>query len=207
MVIPELSKMRLLHIMRLLEERGEATITSSEVEALTGWSSHTIRKDISYLSEKNEGEVLGTSAGYRAELLIPVIKRGLGLTQRRRCCIVGLGRLGSAYLNFRGFESEEFELVAGFDSNVNRVELLKATVPLYPAYKTPEVIQRLGIEIALLCVPSEAAQACGEKLATSGIKGILNFAPVTLRLPPELAVRNMYLSGELRALAIHIGRT
>jgi redox-sensing transcriptional repressor len=58
--------------------------------------------------------------------------------------------------------------------------------------------------MALLCVPGEAAQAAAEKLADSGIRGILNFAPVTLKLPADLPVRNVYIADELRALAVKI---
>jgi redox-sensing transcriptional repressor len=118
--------------------------------------------------------------------------------------VAGLGRLGSAYLNFQPFELGEFELAAGFDSNVNRVEILKSPVPLYPAYKIPEVVSRFAIEIALLCVPGGAAQASAEKLTAAGIRGIVNFAPVVLNLPPEIAVRNVYVTDELRALAVKI---
>jgi redox-sensing transcriptional repressor len=208
--IPEPAKERLLYLMRVLEKSGGKPLTSGELETLTGWSSCTIRKDISFLGADcgpRGGEVnkkVGTSCGYNPETLIPAIKAALGLDRRRRFCVVGLGRLGSAYLNFRSFELEEFELAAGFDSNVNRVEILKSAVPLYPAYKINEVVNRFAIEIALLCVPGEAAQASAEKLAAAGIRGIVNFAPVVLSLPPEIAVRNVYVTDELRALAVKI---
>jgi redox-sensing transcriptional repressor len=187
--------------MRILEQSGGLPITSAEAEALTGWPSHTIRKDISCLG----GEGAGNSAGYRAETLVPAIRKALDLDHPRRFCVVGLGRLGSAYLNFRAFELGEFELAAGFDTNVNRVEILKSPAPLYPAYKMAEVIRRFSVEMALLCVPEEAAQGAAEKLAAAGIRGILNFAPVALNLPPEIAVRNVYVVDELRALAIKLG--
>jgi redox-sensing transcriptional repressor len=117
--------------------------------------------------------------------------------------VVGLGRLGSAYLNYRGFDTGgEFELAAGFDTNVNRVEILKSPAPLYPAFKMAEVISRFGIEMALLCVPADAAQGAAEKLAGAGIRGIVNFAPVALSLKPEIAVRNVYIIDELRALSV-----
>jgi redox-sensing transcriptional repressor len=119
--------------------------------------------------------------------------------------VVGLGRLGSAYLNFSAFEnSGEFELVAGFDTNVNRVEILKSPIPLYPAYKMGEVIGRFGIEMALLCVPGEAAQGAAERLAAAGIQGIVNFAPAALRLPAGVVVRNVYVVDELRALTVKL---
>jgi redox-sensing transcriptional repressor len=204
MTIPEPAKERLLYLMRFLEKRSGSRITSGEVEAATGWSSHNIRKDISYLGGQSPGG-LGSSAGYDPETLIPAIKQALGLGIPRRLCVVGLGRLGSAYLNFRGFDpGGEFELAAGFDINVNRVEILKSPAPLYPAFKMAEVISRFGIELALLCVTEEAAQAAAEKLAAAGIRGIVNFAPVTLNLGPEIAVRNVYVIDELRALSVKL---
>ena len=210
--IPAPAKERLLYLMRLLEHSGnKGPVTSSRIEALTGWASHTVRKDISFLGAAMDGEGesrlqesgrLGSSEGYDPEALVSLIKKALGLEKRRKFCVVGLGRLGSAYLNVPEFEGSEFELAAGFDSNVNRTEILKSTAPLYPAYKMGEVIGRFGIEIALLCVPPEAAQAAAERLAAAGIRGILNFAPVVLTVPPGIAVRNVYLTDELRSLSI-----
>ena len=207
--IPVPVKERLLQLMRLLEKHIQAgetgPVTSAQVENLTGWSRDTIRKDISCLGMV-AGTTLGGSAGYEPGLLIPLIKKTLGLNRRRKFCIVGLGRLGSAYLNYQPSELAEFEFAAGFDTNVNRVEILKSPAPLYPAYKLPEVIGRFKIEIALLCVPAEAAQAVAEKCVAAGILGILNFAPVALSLPPEIAVRNMYVADELRSLTIKMNK-
>jgi redox-sensing transcriptional repressor len=138
----------------------------------------------------------------------PPGKTGRGLGARHRLCVVGLGRLGSAYLHYRGFAGPadepggEFELAAGFDTSVNRVEILKSPVPLYPSFKMAEVISRFGIELALLCVPGDAAQVAAEKLAAAGIRGMVNFAPLVLKLPPGFAVRNVYVIDELRALAV-----
>ncbi|MDR2071316.1 MAG: CoA-binding protein [Treponema sp.] len=215
MAIPESAKKRLLQLMRFLEQNNGAPLSSAEAEALTGWSSCTIRKDISYLSDRNPlwdteedregpGQKVGGAAGYLPEQLIPAIRKALGLDRRRRFCVVGLGRLGSAFLNFRAYELGEFELAAGFDTNVNRVEILKSPAPLYPAYKMGEVINRFSVELALLCVPEDAAQAAAEKLAAAGIRGILNFAPIALKLPPEVTVRNVYVVDELRALAVRM---
>jgi redox-sensing transcriptional repressor len=205
-VLSAIARERLLQLMRLFEKqaaRGErGPVTSAQVEQLTGWSRDTIRKDISCL--RGADGAVGSCAGYDPDALVPLIKKALGLDRRRKFCVVGLGRLGSAYLNFSPVELGEFELAAGFDTNVNRVEILKAASPLYPAYKMPEVISRFGIELALLCVPADAAQAAAEKCAAAGVRGILNFAPAALHLPAEVAVRNVYVADELRSLAIQI---
>jgi len=205
--IPAPAKERLLFLMRLLEHGGGGgVITSARIESLTGWASHTIRKDISFLGAALdapvEGGRLGSSGGYEPALLVSLIKKALGLDKRRKFCVVGLGRLGSAYLNVPELEGSEFELAAGFDTNVNRTEILKSPAPLYPAYKMGEVISRFGIEIALLCVPPEAAQGVAERLAAAGIRGILNFAPVPITVPPGVAIRNIYLTDEMRSLSI-----
>ena len=212
--IPAPARERLLSLMRLLEHSTEKTLSSSQIETITGWSSHTIRKDISCL---NDDVSISSSSGYEKNTLLPVIKKALGLDKKRKFCIVGLGRLGSAYLGLgspvipgempqntvqSGAEPDGFELAAGFDTNVNRIEILPSSVPLYPAYKMGEVIGRFGIEMALLCVPAASAQAAAEKLAAAGIRGIVNFAPAELHLPPEIAVRNVYVTDDLRALAI-----
>jgi redox-sensing transcriptional repressor len=200
-----MTRERLLHLMRILEAAGDGPISSARIEGLTGWSSHTIRKDISFLEAAEapeEGLRPGSSSGYAPAFLLPLIRHALSLDRRRKYCVVGLGRLGSAYLNPQS--PGGFELTAGFDISVNRLEILKSPAPLYPVYKMGEVITRFGIEIALLCVPPAAAQDTAEKLAAAGIRGILNFTPVALRLPPSLAVRDVCLEEELRALAVRI---
>jgi redox-sensing transcriptional repressor len=205
--IPVAARERLLRLMRILEKSAGAPVTSAQVEQMTGWPSHTIRKDISFLGDGEHA--VGGSNGYTPAALVPAIKKALGLDRRRRFCVVGLGRLGSAYLNAQSFDfgpagEEGFELAAGFDTNVNRVEILKSPAPLYPAYKMGEVIRRFSIEMALLCVPPDAAQGTAEKLAAAGVRGVVNFAPVVLRLPPDVAVRNVYVADELRELAIRM---
>jgi redox-sensing transcriptional repressor len=200
------AKERLLRILRILEGE-ERDFTSAGLETLTGWPRDTIRKDISFLPKQTDEQATGytsagTSTGYAPRTLVPLIKEALGLERRRTFCVVGLGRLGSAYLNLDSEALGEFEPATGFDSNVNRVEICKSPVPLYPAYKMEEVIRRLGVDIALLCVPAEAAQQAAEKCAAAGIRGILNFAPVIINVPQEIAVRNVYVRDELLALSI-----
>jgi redox-sensing transcriptional repressor len=193
------AKERLLYLLKLHEKNRTVTLTSAQIESLTGWSRDSIRKDISYLAAD-----IGNASGYDAAALEGAVKKALYLDRKRKICIVGLGRLGSAYLNFRAFEEGDFELTAGFDANVNRVEILSSPVPLFPAYKMAEIISRFAIEIGLLCVPEEQAQIVADKLVAAGIRGIVNFAPVVLKVPPEVAVRDVYVVDDLRSLSVKI---
>ena len=197
--LPEPTIERLLQLIRVLDNCGATMVTSAEIETRTGWSSHTIRKDISCV----DGD-FSSGSGYGVAALKSALRSALGLDVRRKCCVVGLGRLGSAYLNFPAFADEGYELVAGFDSSVNRVEILRSPVTLYPAFKMGEVITRFGIELALLCVPADSAQTAADRLVAAGIKGIVNFAPIALELPTGISVRNVYVVDELRAISARI---
>ncbi|ULQ60877.1 redox-sensing transcriptional repressor Rex [Brucepastera parasyntrophica] len=198
---------RLALLLRLLETRvregkAEPAISSAEIEQYTGWPSHTIRKDISLL---NAGTEISTSTGYNPEKLAAVIRNALGFSdQAQNCCIVGLGRLGSAFLDYSGFRGSHFTLCAGFDSNVNRVEILKAAFPLYPTFKMKDVIPRLAIRYAILCVPENQAQQTAEKLIACGIAGIVNFTPAILSVSAETEIENVSTIDALGALAARI---
>ena len=161
---------RLLHISRLLDQQEEPVISSSVLEKITGYTSDSIRKDISLL----EGD-FSSNAGYKKEALSLAIKEKLGLLRERICCI-----------------------------DVNRLEILQADFPLYPTFKMKEVIPRLNIEYAVLCVPPREAQKAADKLADCGIKGIVNYAPVALHLPKGVQVENLYVSDALNSLAARI---
>ena len=215
MTIPQPSTDRLIYIARILEALQVPTINSKELASKSGYPSDTIRKDISFLDQytapSNDNtmkNVQGTKhigrKGYFVKDLEMAIKRQFGLDTPRPFCIIGLGRLGSAFLNYHGFESDGFELVAGFDASVNRLEVLSASVPLYPAFKMGEVIQRKAIEMALLCVPPEASAKVCSIIVPAGIKAIVNFTPVVLEVPKEVHVRNVHVGDELRILTARL---
>jgi len=204
MAITKPTAERLSQLARLLEQRGNhhAPISSAEIEQITGWTSTTIRKDISTL---NAGPEIATNSGYDGERLAAAIKHALGFTaDAHKCCIVGLGRLGSAFLEYSGFAGSPFTLCAGFDSNVNRIEILKADFPLYPTFKMKEVIARLGIESAILCVPPAHAQAAADKLVECGITGIVNFTPAVLSVPQGIGIENVSIIDALGSLTARL---
>ncbi|QTQ15280.1 redox-sensing transcriptional repressor Rex [Treponema parvum] len=187
--IPRAAKRRLVRLAALLSAQNSEKITSKTVQALTGWSDSLIRRDILTLGYKG-----GVSNGYVVKDLYDAICEGLKISEaaggKKNCCIVGLGRLGAALLEVRLFEGSPFTLIAGFDSNVNRTEILRSTFPLYPASKLETVIAQQNIKFALLAVPESDAQKMAERLVNAGIKGIVNYTAVMLSLPVNVAVEN-----------------
>jgi len=195
---------RLSRLAHLLEQRGKRDIpvSSTDLEHLTGWPSHTIRKDISALPDTSE---ISTTSGYDPVKLAEAIRAALGFRQEpQNCCIVGLGRLGAAFLEYSGFKDSPFTLLAGFDSNVNRLEILKADFPLYPTFKMKEIIPRLCIKYAILCVPPDQAVSTAERLIECGVTGIVNFTTAILPAPQGVEVEHVSIIDALGACAARL---
>lgn len=196
--IPGPSKRRLVLLERLLDRCEDKTITSQAIEKLTGWSAAVIRRDISLLDVH-----CGASNGYKVAELKAALVKALNVNQEvNRCCIVGLGKLGQALLDTNELESSSFQLVTGFDSNVNRTEVLRSVFPLHPTTMLESVIKSEHITYAILCVPPEEAQPTAERLSACGIKGIVNYTPCVLSVPSTTAVENVSLLTTLETLSI-----
>ncbi|MBO7122775.1 MAG: CoA-binding protein [Treponema sp.] len=187
--IPEASRRRLALLSALLASYKGEKITSIQIQKMTGIDRALIRKDISLAGFKG-----GVSNGYKAQDLQEAVRAALKLPlpgQKRFCCIAGLGKLGAALMQSGIFDESPFKIVAGFDSRVNRTEVLSADFPLYPAAKMETVIPESKIEFAILAVEDDQARLMAERLATSGVKGIVNFTGEILEVPAGVVVENV----------------
>ena len=187
--IPEASRRRLALLAALLASYKEEKITSIQMQKMTGVERALIRKDISLAGFKG-----GVSNGYNATDLLAAIRAALKLPlpeEKRFCCIAGLGKLGAALMQCGIFDESPFKIVAGFDSRVNRTEVLSADFPLYPAAKMETVVPEAKIEFAILAVEDEQAKMMADRLVKSGVKGIVNFTGQVLEAPEGVAVENV----------------
>ena len=187
--IPEASRRRLALLAALLASYREEKITSIQMQKMTGVERALIRKDISLAGFKG-----GVSNGYKATDLLAAIRAALKLPlpeEKRFCCIAGLGKLGAALMQCGIFDESPFKIVAGFDSRVNRTEVLSADFPLYPAAKMETVVPEAKIEFAILAVEDEQAKMMADRLVKSGVKGIVNFTGQVLEAPEGVAVENV----------------
>lgn len=200
--LPEPTKKRMIQLLQILKSWSSEKITSMAISNATGWKDSLIRHDL-WLVGFNKG----VSNGYFVNELQAKLSQKLGLeTQqnaenqisvKKNCCIVGLGRLGAALLDENLVEGSPFVIKAGFDSNVNRVEILRSTFPLYPASEMQFVIRKEKIEYAVLTVPSKDAQQMTDRLVTSGIKGIVNMTNLVLKIPENIKVENVSILNAL----------
>jgi redox-sensing transcriptional repressor len=198
--IPQPALSRLCKIYTLLEEmneKRETSISSHDIGKRLGVGSHNIRKDIGYLGEA------GTSgAGYEIAKIKASIEDTLGFKKERNACIIGLGSLGSVIINYQTLPFPCFNIVAGFDSNINKLETIQTTIPVYPTYEIPAIVKREHIELAVVTEPDRNIEKITERLIEEGIKGIINFTPVLLSSPVEsVSIRNIDIITEFRYLS------
>ena len=185
---------------RMLDE-DTARTDSGELGARLGQAAHTIRKDLSLLGAATEGS---GRAGYDVSMLREHLRASLGLGTRPLACIAGLGRLGTALLGYRKFL--DCDLVAGFDSSHNRIELLDTDIALFPASRMEQIIRERGIRVGILAVPASAAQPVADTMVRAGIGGILNFAPVSLKVPAGVEKLKIDFSNALRVISARMAQ-
>ncbi len=146
-----------------------------------------VRKDLCAVCGKGKPRI-----GYETAVLIASIERALGSGSTCEAVIVGAGRLGTALLGFGGFSEYGITILRAFDSAPEKCSSPK----VLPVENLPEYCALHQVEIGILTVPPDAAQQTAELLVRSGVRAIWCFAPVKLRLGPDIAVHyeNLALS-------------
>jgi len=186
-------------ILSDLKSKRVDTISSAEVEERTGINAAQFRKDLSYF-----GEFGRPGIGYKIEDLHARIARILKLEHTQPVLLVGAGNLGSALVGYPALRAENFQIVAAFDNNYNKIGKQLWDLTIRDISRLVEDNRSLGARLAIIAVPAAAAQPVAEALVEAGVKNILNFAPVVLRLPSDVIVRNVDFVQELAVLSFHL---
>jgi redox-sensing transcriptional repressor len=192
----------LRHLERLQQE-GSQKISSSQVGAALGINDAQVRKDLAYLGNLGQPGI-----GYHIPDLTAALRHRLGIDRPWPAVLVGVGNLARALLRYRGFQRQGFTFVALFDSDVRKVGHEVDGMPVHPPERMAEVIAATKAELAVIAVPAPAAQTVADMLVAAGIRGILNFAPTVLRLPPEVSLVSVDLAVQLEQLAflVHLAQ-
>lgn len=182
-----------------LSQQGTANISSHNLADLLEIKPSQVRKDLSYF-----GEFGKKGRGYDVRELKGEIAKILGLEQGRRVAIVGMGNLGMALAAYKGFEVMGFQIVAIFDNSPNKIGKKYRGRICQSLSDFGRVAKQKKIEMAILTVPAESAQETAALVVSSGIKAILNFAPVHLNVPKDVRVNNVDLAMELKSLSFFV---
>lgn len=191
-VVPRLSQ-----YYRIIYDRdSKDMVSSNDLSVATGFTAAQVRKDLTYF-----GQFGYPGKGYNVGELKGSLKRILGLDRRWRVAIIGTGNLGMALLGYRGFREQGFEIVAAFDFDKRKTGRVINGVKVFDIGQLRRVLEKNGINMALLTIPRNSAQNTADELVKCGIKAILNFAPVNLKLPSGVKARNIDMSMELESLS------
>jgi len=200
-MLPKNTAERLSKIYGVLQtiSKDAEYVTSKELAAVMGTTDFTIRKDIGALNIMNFGR-----KGYHVEELSSALGRVLQLTRPYRTCVVGLGKLGTAVLDYEAFKDAGFDIVAGFDINLNKVERLHTEIAVYHSSDLDHIVKSKSVEVAIIAVPQASAQEVATTLVANGVKAILNFSPAQIKVPKGIALYNMDFTAALRFVVSQI---
>ena len=193
--LPTATRKRLVQLEELLKSWSGEKITSAKICELTGWKDSLVRHDLWLIGNSARGWKNGYNT---ADLLAEV--QSIIKSETQNVCIAGLGRLGAALLDDGLFSGSQFVIKAGFDSNVNRVEILRSTFPLYPAAEMNWVIKQEKITLAILAVADKDAQAMCDRLIKAGITGIVNMTRMVLSVPEGIKIENLSVLNALKMI-------
>jgi redox-sensing transcriptional repressor len=186
-----------LRLLQEVQEGGAETISSDDLAGRAGTTSAQVRKDLSLF-----GSFGKRGLGYSIPELLRELREILGLGRSWKVALVGAGKLGSALSGYRDFERRGFHIHAVFDADPEKVgQKWGGDVLVRPDEEMEEVLRGEGIEMAIVTVPAEAAQSVVDRVVRAGVRAILNFAPVRVRTPQNVALRNVDMTLELEGLS------
>ena len=187
--------------LRELEEDGVTTVSSQELAERFNLNSAQVRKDLTYF-----GEFGVRGIGYYVARLRAELQKILGLDHEWPVALVGFGNLGAALFHHKGFSRQGFKIVAIFDEDPAKTGREVEGTPILGMRDLGRELRARGIQIGVVAVPAEGAQAVVDLLVAGGVKAILNFAPARLRVRRDVRLQSVDLSIELETLSFYLTR-
>ncbi|HAD82430.1 MAG: redox-sensing transcriptional repressor Rex [Candidatus Edwardsbacteria bacterium RIFOXYD12_FULL_50_11] len=198
--IPESAIRRLslyFHHLASLKELGVETISSREIATVYGLAPFQVRKDLSYF-----GAFGRRGRGYNVAKLMDKLGAILGLDRSWNICLVGAGNIGLAMYRYQDFKQRGFNIVAVFDSDPKKAgQTLKPGMAIQSMDQIEQTVNQKMIQIGIIAVPPQAAQAAVDKLAAAGVKAILFFPSSQILIPKGIALRRVNLGLDLEFLS------
>jgi len=191
-----------LRCLNVLEAGGVKTTSSKTLAEEFHLNAAQIRKDLA-----NFGEFGVRGVGYYVSELKQHLRQILGLDQTLRVAIFGAGNLGMALADYPGFRREGFVIVGLFDSAKAKIgKQSRGGVPIYSFADFKKMARQAVIDIALIAVPAAAAQRVVSDAVACGVRGVLNFAPGALKVPPSVKLKTMDLTVSMESLSFFLAR-
>jgi len=187
---------RLSVYLRFLEQAKTPTIASGELARPGATTSAQVRKDLSFF-----GSFGKRGLGYSVPELARRIRDILGLERGYRVVLVGAGRMGGALVQYQGFKQRGFHITAIYDHDARKIGSRWNGLVVRDVKHLETDLKRDPSDIAIVATPAESAQHVVDRLVRSGVKAILNFAPVPLNVPSDVEVKTVNMALELETLS------
>ena len=188
-----------LRSLQRMRQAGQQVTSSKELGERLGISAAQIRKDLSQF-----GEFGKQGTGYNIDFLIEQLQKILKVDRDWDMAVVGAGDIGSAVARYKGFADRGFCVKMIFDSDPQKIGALVDTFTVQDAAEMVQAIRSAGIKVAMITTPAEAAQEVTDKLVEAGVKAILNYAPISLNVPPDVHVQHTDPSTHLQRMSYYL---
>lgn len=187
--IPEVVINRLPVYARALSEladQGETVVSSQALGEVLDVTPAQIRKDLSYF-----GRFGKQGRGYDVATLLPRLKEILGLNRQWNLCVIGVGRLGQAIVEYGGFEPQGFHILGAFDSSPKLAGTTVGSIAVRPLEELEQFLADNTVDIGVVAVPAPSTQSIVDRLVEAGVMAILNYTPVAPHVPTRVTLRNI----------------
>lgn len=188
-----------LHILKRLEKEGHEYVSTTLLIDELDFKPILVRKDLVLMGIPGKPRM-----GYCLHEMILAIENYLGWNKTDEAFLVGAGSLGQALLGHKPFEENGLKIIAGFDIDSNKVGTEIHGKKIFHLSKLKEMVERIGVRVAIITVPWQDAQQVADVLVEAGIWGIWNFTMVKLKTPPEVVCHNENLSGGLAVFSVKL---
>lgn len=164
----------------------------------TGVTPDQVRKDFSEFGIKGNKR-----GGYKINELLDIMENLFHRNKDHNIVLIGMGNLGLALSKYSKFVQRNMNIVATFDIDPFK-QKIRSDITVYSMSRLKEIIDRFRVKVAILAVPEISAQEVADDLVRHGIKGIVNFAPVLLKVPPDVIINNVNLCDELESVIYYV---
>lgn len=182
--------------LEFLIEKGVETVSSDQLAEMDGITSAQVRKDFSFF-----GTFGKRGLGYNCNILKNQISEILGLNRTWNVVIIGAGNIGRALVAYAEFKKQGFKISLILDNDPKKIGKEIHGIKIQDYKKVKNLVNEKKIEIAIIAVPVNTAQQVADTLVDSGIKAILNFAPISLKVPDKVQVKNENMAIEIESLS------
>lgn len=182
--------------LSLLEKENFETVSSKELAKRERLTPAQVRKDLSFFGS------FGTRGlGYPVNELKKKIAEILGIDRIWKVALIGIGNIGSALVSYKEFSRQGFHIVKLFDNDQRKIGSNHKGIVVSDIKNLAHELEEDGIELVIIAVPATVAQYIVDDIIQAGVKSILNFAPVNLKVPEDVHLRNENMSMELEYLS------